>query len=76
MADFKFSNEDARKIYEKKYQALKELANEKVDDSGYLWDATVQKYAVKMEKVKKILNSEGINEQIASKMFKDIENFL
>lgn len=76
MADFKFSNEDARKMYEKKYRALKDLANEKVDDSGYLWDATVQKYAVKMEKVKKILNSEGINEQITSKMFKDIENFL
>lgn len=76
MPEFKFANEEARKNYEKKYQALKAIADEKVEDTSYLWDKTVQKYAAKMQKVKKILRSEGINDQVTSKLFKDIDLFL
>lgn len=61
MADFKFSNEEIKKVYEAKYNYLKSIAEEKVDDTDYLWNKTVHKYAVKMEKVKKILQTEGIN---------------
>lgn len=76
MEDFTFTNDDARKMYEEKYQLLKSIANEKVDDTRYLWDATVRKYATKMETVKRVLRSEGISEQVTSKMFKDIDRFL
>lgn len=76
MRDFSFTNEETRRVYEKKYQELKTLADEKVDDTAYLWDVTVQKYATRMERVRKILSSEGISTQITSKMFKDIDNFL
>lgn len=76
MADFKFSNEEIKKVYEQKYNYLKSIAEQKIDDTDYLWNETVHKYAVKMKKVKKILEIEGINQQITSKMFKDIDMFL
>lgn len=76
MKEFEFTNAETKKAYEKKYAELQKIAEEKVTDPKYLWDATVQKYAEKMERVQKILRSEGISEQVTSKMFKDIENFL
>lgn len=71
-----FSNEEVRKEYEAKYEHLKKIADEKINDKAYLWDATVQRYASKMIRINKILNSEGIKKQITNKMFKDIETFL
>lgn len=76
MADFKFTCEDARKKYEEKLVALQKIADDNSINSEYLWDATVQKYASKMTKVNRILKSEGISEQITTKMFKDIDRFL
>ena len=76
LAEFNFSNEEVKKMYEKKLQDLKKLADTKVDDTKYLWDITVRKYATKMETVKKLLASEGISEQVTAKMFKDIDAFL
>lgn len=76
MADFDFTNEKAKRLYEEKYEKLKKLVNDKVDDTDYLWDATAQKYAVKMERVKRVLQSEGISDHITTKMFKDIDVFL
>ena len=51
-----FSNDKAKEMYEEKYQALKAIADEKVDVTAYLWDDTVRKYATKMEKVKRFLH--------------------
>lgn len=76
MSEFKFTCEDARKKYEEKLVALQKVVNDNSVDNAYLWDATVQKYATKMSKVNSILKSEGISEQITSKMFKDINTFL
>lgn len=33
-------------------------ADSKADDARFLWDVAVQKYAAKMERVKRILNEE------------------
>lgn len=76
MAEFKFTCEDARKKYQEKLDALQKIADDNSINSAYLWDATVQKYASKMTKVNSILKSEGISEQITTKMFKDIDMFL
>ena len=76
MTDFKFTCEDVRKKYEEKLVKLQKIADDNSIDDAYLWDATVQKYATKMTKVNKILRSEGINDQITSKMFRDIDTFL
>lgn len=76
MIDFEFTSEEARKEYESKLANLQNIANDNSVNSAYLWDATVQKYAAKMSKVKDILQTEGISELITSKMFKDIKTFL
>lgn len=76
MVDFKFTSEEARKEYKGKIANLQEIVDRKDIDSAYLWDATVQKYATKMIKVKNILESEGISDLITTKMFKDIDIFL
>lgn len=74
--DFKFTSEEARKEYEDKVDKLQKIVNDKSIDSAYLWDTTVQKYASKISKVKEILQLNGIDDLITSKMFKDINNFL
>lgn len=76
MVDFKFTSEEARKEYEDKYKKLEQIAAEKISSNQYLWDATVEKYATKMTKVKNVLSADGISEQITTKMFKDIDSFL
>ena len=45
-----FSNEEVKKEYETKYENLKKIANEKINNNAYLWDVTVQKYASKNDK--------------------------
>lgn len=76
MLDFNFTSDEARKEYESKLDALRKIAEDNSVDSAYLWDATAQKYALKMTKVKRILKTEGISELITSKMSKDIDTFL
>jgi predicted acylesterase/phospholipase RssA/GTPase SAR1 family protein len=76
MVDFKFSNDEVRKQYEDKVASLQKIVDDNSVDNAYLWDATVQKYATKMSKVREILKTEGINDLITSKMFKDIDTFL
>lgn len=76
MDNFKFTNEEARKQYEDKVAALQKIVDSSDVDNAYLWDKTVEKYAVKMEKIKAILKSEGISELVTSKMFKDMDAFL
>ena len=76
MEEFKFSNEQVRKLYEERYSKLKVVEDTEVKATSYLWDETVKKYATKMEKVKNVLQAEGINEQITSKLLKDIDTFL
>lgn len=75
MENFKFSNEEAKKMYEEKVDFLRRIVNEKMDDRAYLWDEIVKKYAVKMEKVNRALQFEGINEQ-ARHLSKEIHTFL
>lgn len=75
MEKFMFSNDEAKKMYEEKMNSLRKIVNENMDDRAYLWDETVKKYAVKMAKVNKILQSEGINEQVLH-LSKEINTFL
>ena len=76
MVDFKFTDDEARKEYEQKLESLKKVVDNIPVNNAFLWDATVERYATKMTKVNTILRSEGINEQITTKMFKDIDTFL
>ena len=76
MVEFKFTNKEAKAEYELKLAQLNKMAEDKPIDSVYLWDETVKKYASNMIKVQGILKSQGVNEYIASKIYKDMDNFL
>ena len=76
MEKFKFSNEEAQKMYDERIKVLKKIADEYIDDQAYCWDETVKKYAVTIAKAKRILKSEGISEQITGRLFREIDMFL
>lgn len=76
MVNFEFTSEEARKLYESKIANLKKIADFSTVDSKYLWHETVTRYAAKVEKVKAILQSEGINALMADQMFKKVDSFL
>lgn len=76
MESFTFSDGNAQKIYEEKCRRLKAIAAEHVDDTAYLWDAAVLKYAVKMEQVKRLVGSDEMKGQVTEKMSRDIDLFL
>lgn len=76
MVNFQFHNESVRKAYEERIKKCQELADKEVNEAPYLWDATVKRYAVTMERVKALLESEGISELVTSKMMKNLNSFL
>lgn len=76
MAEFKFSNEEARKAYESKVADLQGILKDNKIDESFLWDVTVQKYANKISKVNRLLQTEGIKGFVTSKMFRDMDHFL
>lgn len=76
MVNFQFHNESVRKAYEERIKKCQELAGKEVNEAPYLWDATVKRYAVTMERVKALLESEGIGELVTSKMMKNLNSFL
>lgn len=76
MENFSFKDETLQKRYDQKVAELKALADEPVMDSAYLWDKTVKRYAVAMQRVKKVLSSDGIHDYITTGMMKNIDTFL
>lgn len=76
MENFSFKDEALQKQYEQKVAELKALADEPVMDSDYLWDRTVKRQAVAMQRVKKVLLSEGVHDYITTGMIKNINTFL
>lgn len=76
MEKFRFSNEEVQKMYNEKVAVLKKVVSEDIDDNAYLWNETVKKYAVTMAKVRKVLKSEGMSEQITNRLFKELDLFL
>lgn len=76
MEKFKFSNQEAQKMYDERIKVLKKIADECIDDQAYYLNETVKKYAVTIAKAKRILKSEGISEQITGRLFREIDSFL
>ena len=60
MEKIQFENEEVRRLYEEKIDHYEKLANSPVNDINYLWDASVKRYAVTMERVKGVLEYEGM----------------
>lgn len=76
MEKLRFDEQEVMNMYEEKIQKLRQLSEGKVDDSQYLWDETVKRYAVTMEKVKKFLMTEELSDQVTSGMLRNLDTFL
>ena len=76
MVKFQFQDESIRKAYEERIKKFQMLADKEVNEASYLWDATVKRHAITMERVKTLLEAEGINELVTSKMMKNLNSFL
>lgn len=76
MEKIQFENEEVRRLYEEKIDHYEKLANSPVNDINYLWDASVKRYAVTMERVKRLIESEDMREVITSRMIKNMDTFL
>lgn len=76
MVNFQFQDESLRKAYEERIKKCQILAGKKINEAPYLWDATVKRYAVTIERVKALLEADGINELVTSKMMKNLNSFL
>ena len=71
MTKIQFQEEELNREYERKLEKLRQLSAGAVDEAEYLWDATVQRYASTMSRVRKLLTSEGLKEQITSGMIRN-----
>lgn len=76
MVEYKFENAELEKAYEKRVAELHKIADEKVDDTQYLWDQTVARYAVTMEKVKRLAETKDMTDYVASNMIRKMDQFL
>lgn len=76
MGKIQFGEEELNREYEEKLKRLRQLSAGAVDESEYLWDETVQRYARTMSKVKRLLTSEELKDQITSGMIRNMDNFL
>jgi len=52
------------------------LLNAPLDDTAFLWDETARKYAVKMEKIKRLLMLSEVEEHVAKRTLRNLEAFL
>lgn len=71
-----FQNQNLQKQYKERVKAIQDLINKPVDDTKYLWDATAKKYAVKIEKIERILDEKEIKGDIPRQIRNRMESFL
>lgn len=65
---------------EQEFAAQKEkidaLLNAPLDDTAFLWDETARKYAVKMEKIRRLLTQNDVEERIKKSVLCNLDAFL
>lgn len=76
MLPYIFTDKALEEKYKKKEEELLKLVKEPVMDSQYLWNQTVEKYGKTMERVKRVLTSEGMQDYEIEGILKNIDSFL
>ena len=74
-----FKNKEIERQYQDKIENIRKSLEAPVDDTKYLWDETVRKYATNIEQIKRILSDEAINEDVDSEslnLVSNLESFL
>lgn len=76
METIRFKNTELQKMYDRKVEELKILADRPVDSSPYLWDKTVARYAATIKKAQRLLAADGMKDYITTGMMKNLGKFL
>ncbi len=76
MDNISFKDKALQKKYDDKIKELRTLADSPVNDSAYMWDKTIKRYATTVEKVKRFFGVEGMQDYITTSMMKNMERFL
>lgn len=76
MEKYNFKDKTLQKIYEDKISQLKTIADKTEDNPAYLWDETVRRYAMSIEKAKKLLLTDDMQKYITTGMIKNLDIFL
>lgn len=71
-----FKNERLENAYRTRIKELEQIAREPINDEKYMWDKTVQKYAVTTEKVYRLLQAEEVKEHITNRIMKNMKTLL
>ncbi|MBR1421532.1 MAG: dynamin family protein [Selenomonadaceae bacterium] len=74
-----FKNQQVAQEYQDKVAQIQQLIDAPIDDTRYAWDATVQKAAVKIEQIKKVLGDELLSDTVKNSsrnLTTDIDAFL
>lgn len=76
MLPYMFTDKTLEEKYKNKEEELLKLVKEPVMDSQYLWNQTAEKYGKTMERVKRVLTSEGMKDYEINGILKNIDSFL
>lgn len=76
MEKFSFKDGALQKLFEERASELQALTDESVNDKAYLWDKTVKRYAVAMERTKRVLSADEVNGYITAGMMRKVNAFL
>lgn len=71
-----FNNNELQKEYLIKKEELEKIINAPIDNTKYLWDETVQRYATNIEQIKRLVSLNEFNSDISSKLINDLNIFL
>lgn len=76
MFQCEFQDKKLEEKYKEKEKQLLGIANASVNDKKYIWNQTAHKYAVTMERVKRVLQTEGMKEYDTQRIINRINSLL
>lgn len=71
-----FKNKDIEQEYQKTIEEIRRLIDAPIDDTQYLWDETVRKYAIKIEQIKRVLSEKKLKDDIPRDLTEELSSFL
>lgn len=76
MNKVQFKDQQLNKVYEDKLEELRKLTDTPVQNTAYLWDKTVERYASNVERVKRIFQTDEMKSYVTTKLLRDMDMFL
>ena len=70
MNKVQFKDQQLNKVYEDKLEELRKLTDTPVQNTAYLWDKTVERYASNVERVKRIFQTDEMKSYVTTKLLR------